>query len=171
MTEAEIAYLAGIIDGEGCIMLQRSMARSSGAYVYPVVKIANTDTALIAWLREKIGLGSYEYRSRLHLGCKNVHNIVIASNKAIGMLELVRPFLNVKAKQADVVLALWAENEAAVALTGKKTFGRGNEVPTWLRHFRDALYWYVRDLNRRGPGKVRYGRSVLLLHEYRNIRL
>lgn len=43
LTPKQKAYLAGIIDGEGCIFLSRSNARDSSAYFYPQVKVANTD--------------------------------------------------------------------------------------------------------------------------------
>lgn len=160
LTEVEKAYLAGIIDGEGCIMLQRSTARSSAAYVFPVVKIANTSSDLVVWLRSKIEYGAWQYRSKMHEGCKDVHHWCVASNQAIDLLESVRPYLVIKARQADVVSAVWAENQAALAQHGRP-FGNGHPLPVWLRHFRDACYWYVRDLNRRGPGPNRYGKQVL----------
>jgi hypothetical protein len=160
LTEAELAYIAGIVDGEGCIMLQKCSARASDAYIFPVVKVANTDFRLMDWLTDKVGAGSIQYRTRSHVGCKNVQHWTIASNQAIEFLKAIRPYLIVKAQQADVALAVWEENAAALVLTGRKQFGHGNSIPERLRNFRTACYWYVRDLNRRGPGGLRYGAEV-----------
>jgi hypothetical protein len=163
LTETELAYIAGIVDGEGCIMLQKCTARASDAYIYPVVKVANTDFRLMDWLVKKIGAGAVQYRTRSNTGCKDVQHWTIASNQAIQFLKTIRPYLIVKAHQADVALAVWEENAAALELTGRKQFGHGNCVPAWLRNFRTACYWYVRDLNRRGPGGFRFGNEVRAL--------
>src|SRR5215510_8298578 len=51
LSEAEKGYLAGIIDGEGCIML----ARHLGKHVYNLyVSIANTSMALHRWLEQRL---------------------------------------------------------------------------------------------------------------------
>lgn len=48
LSPTEAAYVAGILDGEGSISLVRSFAsRTRGRYVYPVVRIANTDLLLL----------------------------------------------------------------------------------------------------------------------------
>jgi hypothetical protein len=148
----EIAYLAGIIDGEGCIMLQRQDGSFS---ICPILSIANTNLDLIDWLKTRLG-GSIGCNPRANSGCKDVYQWHVMANNAVELLKQVRPFLRIKGKQADAVIALWEENAAALALTGRKAFGHGNSIPVWLRHFRSALYYYVRDLNRRGPGGLKY---------------
>jgi hypothetical protein len=155
LTQSQKGYLAGIIDGEGSIMLQRT-----GGYVFPVVKVANTNPALSRWLSDVTGVGHVQYHSRLHRDCKDVEHWTVASNQAITLLEAVRDHLVLKQAQCDAVLALAAENRAAVALTGRKAFGHGNSVPAWLWHFREALYFHLRNLNQRGIAPWRFADEV-----------
>jgi hypothetical protein len=57
LSENHFAYLAGIIDGEGCIYIgSHSSNKESGArYFVTSVQVANTDERLIDWLKEKFG--------------------------------------------------------------------------------------------------------------------
>ncbi|SHJ83940.1 hypothetical protein SAMN02745163_02672 [Clostridium cavendishii DSM 21758] len=50
MTETEKAYIAGIIDGEGSIMLQSFHKNQLPA---PCVSITSTTTELLTWIKEK----------------------------------------------------------------------------------------------------------------------
>ena len=49
LTRKEKSYLAGIIDGEGSIMLLHQPAKSRGTFT-PKLAIANTNFRLIDWL-------------------------------------------------------------------------------------------------------------------------
>jgi hypothetical protein len=160
LTNTERAYLAGIVDGEGSIMVQRSMSRSSGNHYFPVIKVANTDRNLIDWLKSNVNDKTAGYRSRLHEGCKDVYHWIIASNEAIALLKTIRPYLVVKGQQADVVLAMHDENRAWLKRMRRKNWGNYHPVPPAHRKFREACYLYVRDLNQRGPGEPKNGSQV-----------
>jgi hypothetical protein len=54
MTEIEKAYIAGIIDGERSIMLQRFHRNQ---YPAPCVSIASNTIELLTWLKHTIGYG------------------------------------------------------------------------------------------------------------------
>jgi len=56
MTELEKAYIAGIIDGEGSIMLQRF---HNNKYPSPCVSIASTTLKLLNWIKSLVGKGIY----------------------------------------------------------------------------------------------------------------
>ena len=53
MLETEKAYIAGIIDGEGSIMLTRL---HKNQYHSPCVSIASTDSELLQWVKVTIDL-------------------------------------------------------------------------------------------------------------------
>lgn len=55
MTEIEKAYIAGIIYGEGSIMLQRF---HKNQFPTPYVSVASTTIELLNWLKNTIGKGS-----------------------------------------------------------------------------------------------------------------
>lgn len=55
-TEAELAYFAGILDGEGCLSLDSLKQRISGGHrVYhnPCIRVSNTDARLIQWIQAR----------------------------------------------------------------------------------------------------------------------
>src|SRR5579872_5495369 len=55
LTEAELAYIAGIIDGEGHITVIRSQRKNSRFPLYtPRVGITNQSEVLIRWLDERV---------------------------------------------------------------------------------------------------------------------
>lgn len=54
MTETEKAYIAGIIDGEGSMMLQRFHKNS---FPSPCVSIASTTLKLINWIKDTFDVG------------------------------------------------------------------------------------------------------------------
>ena len=54
MKDTEKAYIAGIIDGEGSIMLQRI---HSNEHPSPCVSIASTTYELLEWIKNIIGKG------------------------------------------------------------------------------------------------------------------
>jgi hypothetical protein len=106
LTQTETAYLAGIIDGEGCIRIQRNCAKRIGARApqYALaLRIGSNDPRLMLWLQEHCG-GSYYQRAdklRRHI----YFEWVVSSLLAQQVLELVLPHLLLKADQARLGLA------------------------------------------------------------------
>lgn len=70
MRECEKAYIAGIIDGEGSIMLQRFLKRDLPA---PCVSIASTTIELLEWVKKVSGVGTIRkkknYNEEKHKDC------------------------------------------------------------------------------------------------------
>lgn len=97
MTEIEKAYIAGIIDGEGSIMLQWF---HSNQYPAPCVSIASTTIELLTWLKDTIGYGvitkKKNYNPEKH---KLSYSFVIKQNNAIKLLEDIYPYLIIESKR------------------------------------------------------------------------
>ncbi len=104
MTEIEKAYIAGIIDGEGSIMLQRF---HTNQYPAPCVSIASTTIELLTWLKDTIGYGVIKekknYNPEKH---KLSYSFVIKQNNAIKLLEDIYPYLIIesKRKRAEMII-------------------------------------------------------------------
>lgn len=95
----DCAYAAGFIDGEGCVYVMSSTARVA----CPRVDITQVNVGPLRWLRDRWGGGLYfkaNGRDR-----KYCWVLCISGNRAIQICEDVRPWLKVKALQADNVLA------------------------------------------------------------------
>lgn len=104
MTEIEKAYIAGIIDGEGSIMLQRF---HTNQYPAPCVSIASTTIELLTWLKDTIGYGviikKKNYNPEKH---KLSYSFVIKQNNAIKLLGDIYPYLIIesKRKRAEMII-------------------------------------------------------------------
>ncbi len=104
MTEIEKAYIAGIIYGEGSIMLQRF---HTNQYPAPCVSIASTTIELLTWLKHAIGYGviikKKNYNTEKH---KLSYSFVIKHNNAIKLLEDIYPYLIIesKRKRAEMII-------------------------------------------------------------------
>lgn len=149
LSETEKAYLAGILDGEGSISLARSHARSSAKYVYPLVRIANTDKKLISWIRKRIPIGHAGYVSKIHKKCKDVYHVAWASTEAVCILQELLPYLVCKKFRAEVAIQVWLENEHAVKNYGQP-FGNYHPVPAYLSQFREQAFNFMKYANRKG---------------------
>lgn len=97
MTETEKAYIAGIIDGEGSIMLQRVHKND---FPSPCVSIASTTLELLEWIKEVFGAGTIihkkNYNPEVHKEC---YSYVVKFDNAIDMLKQIYPYLLIKVKK------------------------------------------------------------------------
>jgi len=114
-TATDWSYLAGIIDGEGSIMLvhrkggsrvrngQYSTWRSDNAYQCHVT-ISNTDEKMISWIADIFGGCSYCYRRR-EGNRKPQHQIAWQANDEVRwILENTKPYLLTKYDFAVAIL-------------------------------------------------------------------
>lgn len=97
----ELAYLAGIIDGEGSISTlkkQRHSASRTGRRW--VVTVANTHEPLLQWLLSFGGaIHSNGPSSLSKRPCWRWQ--VVAMRDSLALLESIRPYLRIKAEKAD----------------------------------------------------------------------
>lgn len=92
--ETTLAYIAGLVDADGSIRFRKGR---------PFVSIYNTNTDLIAWLMRTLGHGSV---SNGNLGREQVVAWSIqAARDVYALVTAIRPWLIVKADDADAALA------------------------------------------------------------------
>jgi hypothetical protein len=100
LSDTDAAYIAGLIDGEGCITYREK---------YPKVSIYNTSKELIEWIQKTLGLGTIHLDVRRKgkerwkpcytYGTSNFHDIY-------ALLSRVLPYLKIKREKAIDVLRL-----------------------------------------------------------------
>jgi len=98
--ETEAAYIAGIIDGEGCIGIYQRWNR--GYFVQ--LTIVNTNKELLAWLSKMLHANAVK-----HLNDKRANNrpsfaVTVDRVRAYKVIQRVRPYLKVKAKQGNLAV-------------------------------------------------------------------
>jgi len=102
MENTELAYLAGIIDGEGYINIQ--WVESSHSF-YLQLTITNSNLELIDWIRERI-IGCYFHRREAGYSTNTVPVFTLQLNgkKTQSLLKQLLPFLIVKRAKATIAL-------------------------------------------------------------------
>ena len=104
MIETEKSYIAGIIDGEGSIMLQRI---HKNEFPSPCVSVASTSLELLNWLKKTIGKGMIvskkNYNPEVHKDC---YSYVLRRNDAIKLIDEICPYLVIDSKKKRAKLII-----------------------------------------------------------------
>lgn len=107
MKKETLAYIAGFFDGEGSITIHEN-CKPSPRGLSPnhtmQVSIGNTDPTILAMLHDEFG-GSFVPRKLVSTNHRLVYQWIIRARKALPFLVAIRPYLVMKAKQADVAIA------------------------------------------------------------------
>lgn len=117
MSIADAAYVAGLIDGEGCITMvcqapaKRSRAKSDLHYV--LVTITNTHIGIMEWLQEVVGgraanrtEGTKSQDRMVQNNWKDRYEWRVTGKKAYALLEQIEPYLVIKKEQCKIALAM-----------------------------------------------------------------
>ena len=104
MTETEKSYIAGIIDGEGSIML---IKYHSNEFPSPCVSIASTTMELLEWVKKTVGAGviihKKNYKPEIHKEC---YSYVLKFDAAINLMKDIYPYLIIKVKKKRAKLII-----------------------------------------------------------------
>lgn len=103
LSPVEIAYLAGIIDGEGHIGLSKQKRYNTPR---GRLTITNTDSRLLLWLRDKIGGSITTNHADVRTGGKWRKCFIwqVVSRQACEVLKACLPMLIVKREQAQIMI-------------------------------------------------------------------
>lgn len=98
MKAEDAAYLAGFVDGEGCMYADRKACAVR-------VMVGNTNEAIIRWVHRTVGAGSVFQRkktstNRVPLFVWQVSN----AHDCREVLNYIRPYLKIKWQEADEIL-------------------------------------------------------------------
>lgn len=97
MKDIDLAWAAGIIDGEGCIYISKAYQ------LY--IRVTMTDYPTIARLHTLFSVGTFSRATRKCMGdCRPAYSWVCAAKATQFVLLLVRPYLFTKLDQAEIAL-------------------------------------------------------------------
>lgn len=106
MNKVQMAYLAGLIDGEGNIAIQTRAAGNHGtrqrSYIN-YLRVANTDIRMLEWIRETTGYGTISSDVRQRGNRRQCYQWICAARQAEEILRAVFPYLVIKKEQAALV--------------------------------------------------------------------
>lgn len=104
--ETDLAYTAGLLDGEGCITLEAPGVSSTGVQKAGRVRILvyMSTPDVLAWLKETFGGCFYERKTTRAPTRKPVHHWGLSGQSAAILLERLEPYFRVKQSQARVAI-------------------------------------------------------------------
>ena len=102
MKQTDLAYIAGIMDGEGCICIVKRKSCSRKGYSYQLrVTIVNTNEWLVHSLKMQYNGWVYDHCSGTN---KRVWEWRVDSNLALSFLESIVKYLKLKRAEAEIAI-------------------------------------------------------------------
>lgn len=90
----ELAYIAGLFDGEGSVSFIWNASRKNGKkYGRLRAKITNTDLAVLRWVQHRFGGAICKKKPT---GGKQAYDLVFSCQKARNFLQAICPYLQIK---------------------------------------------------------------------------
>jgi hypothetical protein len=103
MKQIDIAYLAGLIDGEGCI----GVRVNKHGYVSNSLQITMTRLEPLMWSKTTTGFGEIYYKKEKRKNRKDVYQWSVSNSEEIRiLLQQLIPFLKVKKSEAMAFMVL-----------------------------------------------------------------
>jgi hypothetical protein len=142
--ERDLIYLAGFIDGEGTITAHTQISPTTGREGISLrVLVSNTNAAVMQWLSAAFGGKLSEPRGTRSVKHKPVMTWTIGAGEAVRLCRRLLPYLRIKQRHAEIVLAL-------AALPYETGNGHGRTVSDETRAAWQPLLRELRALNHRG---------------------
>lgn len=100
--ETELAYAAGIVDGEGCIFIGNRGGNATPKYTLKV-EVCSTTPVVLRWLRNRFG-GNITNATTPSDKQKPQQRWSVSTAAAGKFLAAIRPYMVIKAEQADLAI-------------------------------------------------------------------
>ena len=121
---AELAYLAGIIDGEGSIYIGNfSSNKKTGALYYQTnIEVTNTDPNLIKWLTDNFGgrTNVYTKNQTPKNSTKTIYRWIVSGVLLERICHAVLPYLVIKTRQCEIMIQMRSTFTKENHVKGKK---------------------------------------------------
>lgn len=118
MNELDLAYLAGVFDGEGCIsfsLRERASAKAQSPNLQTIVAVQMSDRSTVELFHVRWpGVFGKVSRARFPAHWKTQWRWVLMADDIVPFLDEIRPYLRLKRPQAELALRYYAEAEPRV---------------------------------------------------------
>lgn len=138
-TTEQKAYLAGIIDGEGCIRIckqrPRAINRDYSTIYFLRIEVRMVDREAIDFLKSVFGGGVYVYKN--HKSSKPViFDWIVSHRNAVKIIKDIYPYLRVKKNQADLALKF----SETIGKVGRNKNGTSKKLTNRILSIREHLF-------------------------------
>ena len=112
LTDQELAYIAGIIDGEGHLGISKNTTkrqRQKSPKYQSEVCVINTDKRLMDWMEQRVGglVNARTSKSSLNPKWKISYRWRIQEGRHQDFLRSILPYLVIKKRQAELIIEYW----------------------------------------------------------------
>jgi hypothetical protein len=136
----ERAYIAGLFDGEGTIVIGVNKQNRKGSSHWIGLSVANTDQGIINYLHKKMG-GSVSCNLRSPLSIKPVWRWGVTTRHALVVINLLLPYLRIKRNRALLAIKLYKRIDR---------YPRGRILSEFELSQRENIRSKIKKLNGRG---------------------
>ncbi len=138
MKAVDLAYMAGIVDGEGCIAIDRFTNKNLPSYCYRLkLRVTNTNHWLIEQLRFNFGGNIKVIKAKGN--AKEAYEWYLAGESASICLKLLLPYLCIKRAQAELGIKFQSHKQ-----------GKGHHLIDKQRVLEEADWILAKSMNKRG---------------------
>lgn len=107
MREIDLAYIAGLFDGEGSVNIYSYRSSKNGRqYRRPILRITNTHKETLEFVKKFFDSGFIHKKKDKRDTRKSCFNYQVGNSRALEILKELRPFLKVKAAWADYIFSV-----------------------------------------------------------------
>ena len=138
---AVAGYVAGLIDGEGSIIIKPVTQKQLVSLCY----VTNTHRGVLDWLTTTLGMGNVVVSHHPTPSARICYRWCASGRNVRQLLQAVAPFLIIKRRHAELLLAFYGQRQAY------KERHPGALRPETLKEPLLSIYSKLRALNRRGP--------------------
>ena len=144
LSTEEMAYIAGLFDGEGTVTISSYAAARYGGRRRRIlmVLLSSTDRSIVCYLRDSFG-GSI-FTTNAHDNHKEIHRWTLSSRMAADFLYGILPYIRIKREHAILGLEWQA--------TMKQGTNQYTRISDELLEWQDFYVSQIRQLNVRGNG-------------------
>ena len=122
MNDTDIAYIAGLFDGEGCVSYKQYMQKRKGRKkAYPFwqirLEIAMTEKSILVWLCEVLGVGTVtekRYKIKYTLGWKKQWRWRCSHRDAFKVCCLIFPYAHIKLDKIQKIIQHYSDKKLRV---------------------------------------------------------
>ena len=141
ITDVQAAWLAALIDGEGCIQIHRQERDGKAPNFQADVSVGQIDRGMVDRAHQITGLGA------VHIREGRVFDWSVRGQEAATLLRRIYPHLVIKRRQAAAAIEVARHID-------KSAFGRGRPVTEDAIAYRQTLRQVVSNANQRQPCSV-----------------
>ena len=135
-------YIAGFIDGEGCITIHKGKPRRKSLEYQPLFVLANTKRIILDEIRLHLNnCPMYKQVRPQYTHRNDCYYLRLYNYNVYNLCKLLKNKLVLKRKQAEIIMQFYDKNNSTIGRSGLSQ----SEV-----NRREELYLQIRKLNKKG---------------------